>query len=147
MNDVPAAVSGDGSIIVGQSWEGPFIWSSRSGFRPLEPLLAALAPEAADGWLIDTVSDISDYGWTLVGSGINPTGDREAWKIRLGEHDWSRVCSAAAHCGDGLQCTTDTCGSDGFCSNTNIPGCVDLCPADPQKLAPGAWRLRRSRHR
>ncbi len=77
------AVSGDGSIIVGQSesdlGEEPFIWDSTQGIRPLVKVLTDDFGLDLSGWTSLTVTDISADETTFVGFGTNPTGNLEGW--------------------------------------------------------------------
>jgi len=88
-------VSGDGSTIVGNGIGGgqagaPFravIWDSVHGSRVLQDVLANefnLSDEL-DGWFLTTASTISTNGNYIAGSGINPSGDIEAWVALIPE--------------------------------------------------------------
>ncbi|GBF80883.1 PEP-CTERM sorting domain-containing protein [Aphanothece sacrum] len=76
------AVSGDGSIVIGQSESDlgiePFIWDKNSGIRPLRQLFVDLGLDLT-GWGALEVADISNDGSTIVGFGVNPDGNIEAW--------------------------------------------------------------------
>jgi probable HAF family extracellular repeat protein len=94
-------VSADGSIIVGNSefdlenfinvgvavGSEPFMWDQTHGARYLFDVLRAeygLA-DALTGWSeFTSVSAISGDGRTIVGLGVNPTGNGEAWIAYLG---------------------------------------------------------------
>ncbi|NEQ62731.1 MAG: PEP-CTERM sorting domain-containing protein [Moorea sp. SIO4A1] len=84
---VALAVSGDGSIIVGQSessrGEEPFIWDSLNGMRSLIQLLANDFSLDVSDWTNLTVADISADGSTIVGVGNNPEGALEGWVANL----------------------------------------------------------------
>ena len=78
-------VSADGSIVVGESASSTgaqrdeaFIWDAVNGMRRLQDVLEA---EGIDlmGWTLATANGISDNGSTIVGWGINPAGQKEAW--------------------------------------------------------------------
>jgi len=82
-------VSGDGSQVVGSSnsSEGAeaFVWDSVRGMRSVKDVLIHdynLGDSLAD-WQLQTATDISDDGMTLVGNGINPLGNREGWVAQL----------------------------------------------------------------
>ena len=86
-------VSGDGRVIIGYSdgykrpWAAPgpgnqaWIWDAVHGVRNLRELLARHGL-ALDWHLFDAI-DLSEDCRTLVGSGVNPAREREAWRARL----------------------------------------------------------------
>ncbi|TVR95113.1 MAG: hypothetical protein EA406_14580, partial [Rhodospirillales bacterium] len=104
------AVSADGSVVVGQAWpwshtnfqqvfdewgyywqqiSAPdaeaFLWDEAAGMRSLRNLLIddyALG-EALTGWSLSDATGISADGRTIVGYGFNPSGETEAWLLRL----------------------------------------------------------------
>ncbi len=74
------AVSADGSIVVGRVWEvGAFIWDEVNGMRDLKAVLEEDHGLDMTGWSLNTATDISDDGTVIVGHGVNPLGDVEAW--------------------------------------------------------------------
>ena len=79
-----ADVSADGAIVVGSSESASgreaFIWDAVHGMRELDLVLAefGLGPAFA-GWTLTEAHAISDDGLTIVGFGINPSGQDEAW--------------------------------------------------------------------
>jgi probable HAF family extracellular repeat protein len=84
-------VSADGSVVVGSLGIGvntdgsPFIWDAAHGIRNLQDVLAnefGLAPSLA-GWTLNYASAVSADGQFIVGGGINPIGNPEAWIARL----------------------------------------------------------------
>ncbi len=81
-------VSADGSVVVGASSAGPddgaFIWDSTHKMRSLRDVLLAEGL-AADllGWRLFDATAISADGTTVVGWGLNPNGQHEAWIARL----------------------------------------------------------------
>jgi probable HAF family extracellular repeat protein len=84
-------VSADGSLVVGYSgddWFTPgeaFLWDATHGMRSLRELLIndfGLGARLA-GWTLTSANDISADGQFIVGSGINPNGNTEAWLARL----------------------------------------------------------------
>jgi probable HAF family extracellular repeat protein len=90
-NSRARGVSADGSIIVGQCYgEGgfeAFIWDAAHGMRSLRQVLVSqfdLANSLA-GWKLKSANAVSADGSFVVGDGINPNGDREAWIARLGK--------------------------------------------------------------
>ena len=72
------AVSADGSVIVGGSAEGAFIWDEPNGTQSLRDLLI---DEGVDltAWTLQAATGISADGRTIVGYGTNPLGQTEAW--------------------------------------------------------------------
>lgn len=85
---VARAVSGDGSVVVGSADTGAvpaydnntaFIWDSLNGMRALQDVLQSEYGLDLSGWWLLDAKDISDDGRTIVGVGINPSGDTEAW--------------------------------------------------------------------
>jgi probable HAF family extracellular repeat protein len=84
-----SAVSGDGSVIVGGASheydEAAYVWDQIHGMRNLHTVLAdmyGLGPSLI-GWTLTGASDISTDGLTIVGGGLNPDGNWEAWLVRL----------------------------------------------------------------
>jgi hypothetical protein len=81
-------VSGDGRVAVGRADtpDGPavFVWDRDTGLHSLQDLLAAVGVDIS-GWELHDALDVSDDGLTIVGRGINPTGDSEAWIAILQE--------------------------------------------------------------
>lgn len=82
---IASDVSADGSVIVGSGF-GPngselFIWTQKQGtFSLVEVMVAAgISSVQFDDWELTEITGISADGKTLVGNGINPNGDREAW--------------------------------------------------------------------
>lgn len=79
------AVSFDGSVVIGLSYLNDFgstnkvfIWDTTNGMRDL---MSVLVEQGANltGWRLQEASGISADGRTIVGSGINPSGNAEAW--------------------------------------------------------------------
>ncbi len=91
-NSEALAVSGDGSLVVGRSdFDGflgfgfAFIWDETHGMRELQQVLAddhGLA-EALEGWILTKAFDITPDGRYIIGEGINPQGNIEAWRAML----------------------------------------------------------------
>jgi|GEM_PF-937609 len=82
-------VSDDGEIIVGVSsgWEDTqaFIWTENQGMQNLQELLEnsyGLGFQLT-GWTLSAATAISGDGSTIVGVGISPQGDQEAWRVVL----------------------------------------------------------------
>jgi probable HAF family extracellular repeat protein len=85
------AVSADGSVIVGGGNSIPltfpnvaFVWTSASGMQPIKDVLIAAGLGASiEGWQLQTATDVSADGRTIVGYGINPSGWLEGWVATL----------------------------------------------------------------
>ncbi len=80
-------VSGDGSLVVGSSLstsgEEAFIWDINNGMMNLRDVLQADYGVDLTGWTLSSATGISDEGLTIVGYGINPEADTEAWIVKL----------------------------------------------------------------
>ncbi|QDU56210.1 hypothetical protein [Aeoliella mucimassa] len=88
-------VSADGRLVFGVSRqlddfqppriEKSFVWDEAHGMRSFNRVLETEFGLASDlaGWGDLFVLDISSDSLTLVGHGINPDGNREAWKLTL----------------------------------------------------------------
>ncbi len=77
--------SDDGSLIVGfhEDYDianpelyRAFVWDATNGIQDLNELV--MLP---DGWSLEQATGISDDGTVIVGRGINPLGNTEAWMI------------------------------------------------------------------
>lgn len=78
--------SGDGSIIVGAgrsaSGDEAFIWDAAHGMRNLRDVLVSdYGVTDLTGWTLTSARAISADGQTIVGDGINPSGQTEAWRV------------------------------------------------------------------
>ncbi len=81
-DSTPLDVSGDGSVVVGESPEGAFVWMQDAGARFVADVLASLGVDLGD-WRLTSATGVSDDGHVLVGYGVNPQGDVEAWRADL----------------------------------------------------------------
>ena len=86
------AVSDDGSTVVGSSsTEGPgyheaaFLWNASAGMRSLQDILVNACGLDLQGWTLLNAEGISADGLTIVGNGLNPAGQSEAWIAVLPE--------------------------------------------------------------
>jgi probable HAF family extracellular repeat protein len=85
-----SAVSADGAIIVGtntsvSALSVPFIWSAEQGMRSLQQVLIedyGLGAQLA-GWQLYSADDLSADGRVIVGTGLSPRGESEAWRAVL----------------------------------------------------------------
>ncbi len=82
-NGTARGVSVDGLVVVGESStdarDEAFIWTADDGMRNLRLVLSDDLDLDLTGWFLETAFDVSDDGRTIVGWGINPSGDREGW--------------------------------------------------------------------
>jgi uncharacterized membrane protein len=78
---VAMGVSGDGSILVGYSNSDlrAFIWDEANGMRDLQQVLVSDYGLDLTGWTLQRATAISADGSAIVGSGLNPIGETEAW--------------------------------------------------------------------
>lgn len=84
------AATNDGSIVVGHWRETPtsdelgslaFIWDADNGARPLGDVLVSEFGLDLQGWTLNVVNDITPDGLTMVGSGLNPMGELQAFRV------------------------------------------------------------------
>ncbi len=78
-----SAVSADGETVVGFSESSigreAFIWDDSAGIQNLKDVLETDYGLDLSGWMLTSANGISDDGSTIVGYGINPYGNTEAW--------------------------------------------------------------------
>jgi len=79
-------VSLRGEIVVGNAtffdgFKVPFLWTAEDGMRLLEGELSDVGLTDLEGWTLGTVAAISDDGSAIVGTGINPDGEQEGWRV------------------------------------------------------------------
>jgi probable HAF family extracellular repeat protein len=77
-------VSADGAVVVGESFQPAgsseaFVWTESNGMERLEDVLAANGVTGLAGWSLESARAISADGQWVVGSGINPAGEEEAF--------------------------------------------------------------------
>jgi probable HAF family extracellular repeat protein len=78
------AISGDGSVVVGENQDGALVWDAIGGVRNLESVLESYGV-VTNGWTLSQATDVSHDGLTIVGYGINPDGNKEAWIATIPE--------------------------------------------------------------
>jgi probable HAF family extracellular repeat protein len=82
-------VSADGSVVVGvggsDSGAEAFIWQEATGMLSLQSVLTAAGADLT-GWHLRDAAAVSPDGLTVVGYGLNPSGQTEAWKATLGSN-------------------------------------------------------------
>ena len=82
-------VSSNGAVVLGTSDRDDgfkaFVWDELHGMRDLQEILISEYGLGAEltGWTLTIASDISADGLSVVGSGINPDGNGEAYLVRL----------------------------------------------------------------
>jgi probable HAF family extracellular repeat protein len=80
-------MSADGSVIVGYgssvNGDKAFIWQESTGMLSLESVLTAAGVDLT-GWSLGVAGAISADGLTVVGRGLNPSGQEELWRATLG---------------------------------------------------------------
>jgi probable HAF family extracellular repeat protein len=87
INASAQGVSGDGSIVVGQSQTGTtvgateaFIWTQGTGIQNLKTVLAAHGMSVPlTGWTLLSATCISQDGKVIGGNGTDPQGKPEGW--------------------------------------------------------------------
>jgi len=84
----PGGVSQNGEIIVGGSYVNmsngqAFIWDSVNKMRNLKTVLQTEYGLDLTGWTLQSASDITPDGNVIVGWGVNPSGQQEAFRVAL----------------------------------------------------------------
>lgn len=86
VNSIAWDVSANGSVVVGmgqtEAGDEAFIWTEAAGLRRLADVLIAKGGDVT-GWELNNARGISADGLWVVGDGINPDGNREAFLINL----------------------------------------------------------------
>jgi len=88
-----SATSADGSVIVGLSsgsssgsvGRRAFIWDPAHGMRSLSDVLVDDYGLDLTGWTLDSATAITEDGGSIVGYGVNPSGQQEAWMATIPE--------------------------------------------------------------
>jgi probable HAF family extracellular repeat protein len=80
-------VSADGSVVVGASGaEGgqkAFVWTPTHGMRCLQDVLTDSYKLNLTGWTLESANAVTPDGTVIVGTGRNPAGQTEAWRVDL----------------------------------------------------------------
>ena len=78
---LPRAVSSGGAVVVGNftSPQVAFVWDAGNGTRNLKTVLEVEYGLDLTGWTLQTAQGISNDGATVVGTGLNRSGQTEAW--------------------------------------------------------------------
>jgi len=84
-----AAVTSDGKVIVGYGLASvgvsePFLWNEEDGAREIRTILMDDFAIDIGTWQLGTPTGISDDGRVVVGTGRNPDGKTQGWRIVLG---------------------------------------------------------------
>ena len=88
-NSSANGISADGLVIVGSgrsaSGSEAFLWDATHGMRSLRDVLVndLGLGTTLTGWTLTSANDISADGKFIVGSGINPSGNPEAWLAHI----------------------------------------------------------------
>jgi probable HAF family extracellular repeat protein len=86
LGSVANDVSADGSLIVGRSWShnsiAALVWDAANGMRSVDSVLSGLGFDLP-GWTLSEAAAISADGTSIVGYGINPSGQVEAWLANI----------------------------------------------------------------
>lgn len=86
---IPGGISGDGSIVVGDG----FVWRDATGTTGLGDYLGGFGIDVS-GWTYLRATAISDDGFTIGGSGVNPLGQRQGWIATVPEPNTSLLLIA-----------------------------------------------------
>src|SRR5262249_773120 len=77
------ATNGDGSVVVGASDHGAFLWDQVFRMQNLDDVLSSEYGLNLAGWEIDSATGVSTDGETIVGNGVDPTGHSQGF-VALG---------------------------------------------------------------
>lgn len=81
---LPHAISGDGSVVVGEGVAGAFVWDEKDGQRLVVDLLENAGIDMT-GWTLVCAYGVSDDGTVIVGEGCHVSGRSGAWMMVLPE--------------------------------------------------------------
>jgi len=83
-------VSDDGSVVVGRALtnsssasDRAFRWTTKKGMQNLQQLLQNAGVTSVSGWILLDATGVSADGTVIVGEGINPAKQREAFRAVL----------------------------------------------------------------
>ena len=81
------AISDDGLVIMGKgetdAGNEAFIWDRFNGMRSLQGVLSVDHGIDLTGWQLSEATDVSSDGRVVVGTGVNPSGVDEGWRVRV----------------------------------------------------------------
>ncbi len=99
------AVSADGTAIVGwgttADGQAAFLWTVGGGMVSVQDALIGMGTQGLEGWILTAATGISANGTVVVGEGVNPQGQTEAWiagltgPLALCYADCDRSCGQA----------------------------------------------------
>jgi probable HAF family extracellular repeat protein len=135
-------LSTDGNMIVGTSYSATgndvFVWTHSEGMQSLRELLANNGVDL-EGWQFEEARGISADGHFIIGSGINPAGNREAWLASITVPEASTFILAAMGC-SGLLVVMRRRNRDanciGFLANGQFAGVSSADASGRQALGP-----------
>lgn len=78
-------VSDDGTVVLGMAGSVPFLWDDVRGMRALRTVLEDECGLDLDGWRLFESGGLSADGRTIVGAGVNPDDQYEAWMAVIPE--------------------------------------------------------------
>ncbi len=81
--------SENGQVVVGysesSSGQEAMIWDATNGMRSLAAVLASKGVDLT-GWTLFRADGVSDDGRVIVGTGLNPSGNNEAFRVEFGPY-------------------------------------------------------------
>ncbi len=97
----PGGITADGSIIVGGSFVDrdhgtAFIWDAAHGMRSLQSVLETDYGLNLVAWNLQYAFDITPDGSVIVGSGKNPSGQQEAFRVTLSAPPANKIAMFSA---------------------------------------------------
>jgi probable HAF family extracellular repeat protein len=96
----PSDLSADGSVVVGtgqtEIGSEAMIWTAETGMVNLRQALLSLGISELTDWTLISAAGVSADGRTIVGTGINPAGLREAYVATIPEPSTMALAALAA---------------------------------------------------